>query len=228
MKIKNMKTHLLIAMLISVFSVATGQNPNRVISGQVSTLNDLPVANFLIEAKKSGAAVKTDSTGMFSIIVNPKDVLLFKGKVFRNEKVRINKNTPDSIQVKVDFIVTPRNKELAVGYGYVSEDNLINAVSQLERQEVDFCSYNDMFELIRGRFAGVQIRGNDIIIRGISSINLSSSALLVVDGNVVSSIAYMSPCDVTSINVIKDSGASIYGSRGANGVVVIETRKGND
>ena len=217
---------ILLAMFFT-FS-AYSQAQTRVIYGDVSTLNDLPVANFEIEAKKSGANAMTDSVGQFSIVTHPRDVLLFKGKVFRNERVRIKEKTPDSISVHVDFIKSERNKELAIGYGYIDKDKLLNAVSSFDRSQADFCNYNNIFELIKGRFAGVQVRGNEIIIRGPNSINLSNSALLVVDGNVVRSISHIAPCDVQNIDVIKDSASSIYGSRGSNGVVVIETRRGSD
>ena len=84
---------------------------------------------------------------------------------------------------------------------------------------------------IRGRFAGVQVQSNgDIIIRGINSINLSSGALIIVDGVPVdnSYLETIPPVTVRSINVLKDSSSSIYGARGANGVIVIETKRGDD
>ena len=95
---------------------------------------------------------------------------------------------------------------------------------------MDFSQYRDIYELIQGRFAGVQIIGSDIVIRGINSINSSSAALIVVDGITVDAATLRSipPIQVKSINVIKDGSAAIYGSRGANGVVIIETRRGDD
>jgi len=87
-----------------------------------------------------------------------------------------------------------------------------------------------MYELIRGRFAGVQIVSGEIIIRGVNSINSSSAALIVLDGVPVSSSVLNSipPVQVKSINILKDGSAAIYGSRGSNGVVLIETKKGGD
>ncbi len=217
-------------MFFSVL-IAEAQTQNkRVINGRVSTLNDLPVANFKVEAKKSEITVLTDSTGTFSIVTDPKDVLLFKSEVFRNQRVRVGKNVTDSVLVNLDYIPTPKNKQRAIGYGYVSEDDLVTAVSHLNSNNVDFCQYSDMFELIRGRFPNVEIKGSrtdpEVIIRGSNSIMASNEALYVVDGSVTSSINHITPCDVKSIDVLKDSGAAIYGSRGANGVVLIETRKG--
>lgn len=223
-----MKTYFTILITIIFALSAYSQAQTKVINGKVSTLNGLPVANFEVEAKKSGANAMTDSLGHFKIVTEQKDVLLFKGKVFRNKRVRIKEKTTDSVFVHVDFIKTEKNRERAIGYGYVDKDDLVNAVSSFDRKQTNFCNYDDIFELIKGRFAGVQINGNKIIIRGHNSINLSNSALLVVDGSVVQSIGHINPCDVRNIDVIKDAASSIYGSRGANGVVVIETRRGDD
>ena len=223
-------------MFINIFLlfafVFTLNGQTRVIEGKVITLQDLPVANFEIHAKKSGAAIQTDSLGRFSIATKPKDVLLFKGKVFKNKRVRINDEIKDSLIVQVEFIPTPENEKRAIGYGYVSKDDLLNSVSHMDRRNADFCNYANIYELIRGRFPGVQVKGSganaQVIIRGQNSLHLSSDALYVVDGVTVSSIFQISPCDVKSIDVIKDGGSSIYGSRGANGVVIIETLKGTD
>lgn len=221
------------SIIITVLILFTGlilNGQNRVIEGKVTTLKDLPVANFEVRAKKSGAAIITDSLGRFSIVTEPKDVLLFKGKVFRNERLRINDKITDSVHVEVEFIPGPENNKRAIGYGYVSEEDLLNSVSHLNQDNVDFCNYSNIYELIRGRFPGVQVRGSganaEVIIRGQSSINLSSDALYVVDGITVRSIHHITPCNVKSIDVIKDGASSIYGSRGANGVVIIETLKG--
>ncbi len=224
---KTIILNIIALFLIGGFSL---NSQNRIVEGQVTTLDNLPVANFEVRAKKSGAAITTDSLGKFSIVTKEKDVLLLKGKVFRNERVRINDKIKDSVFVQVQFIPTPENQQRAIGYGYVSEDNLVNSISHMNSKKDDFCSYSDIYELIRGRLPGVEVRGSssnaEVVIRGTSSISLSSEALYVVDGVTVQSISHISPCHVESIDVIKDAGSSIYGSRGANGVVIIETKKG--
>ncbi|WP_291862454.1 TonB-dependent receptor plug domain-containing protein [Marinilabilia sp.] len=227
-----MKTILVTILVLVMMSGISMNAQTRIVEGQVTTLDNLPVANFEIRAKKSGAGINTDSVGKFSIVTMEKDVLLFKGKVFRNERVRINDKVKDSLFVMVEFIPTPENKKLAVGYGYVSESDLINSVSHMDSKDDDFCNYSDIFELIRGRFAGVEVRGRgadaEVVIRGTNSINLSSCALYVLDGVTVRSIGHINPCQVASIDVVKDAGSSIYGSRGSNGVVIIETKKGTE
>jgi TonB-dependent SusC/RagA subfamily outer membrane receptor len=87
-------------------------------------------------------------------------------------------------------------------------------------------SYRTIYDMMRGRIAGVTVQqDNTIIIRGINSIRNNSEPLFVVDGNVVNSIDFIVPNEVLSINVLKDAEESIYGSRGASGVIVIKLKK---
>jgi TonB-dependent SusC/RagA subfamily outer membrane receptor len=90
--------------------------------------------------------------------------------------------------------------------------------------------YTDIYDLLRGKFAGVTVSGNEIIIRGVKTFQgvEGNSALLVVDGIIVNQhdFALISPLDIQSVDVLKDGSSSIYGSRGANGVVIVETKKG--
>lgn len=87
-----------------------------------------------------------------------------------------------------------------------------------------------MYELIRGRFPGVDVQNGAIVMRGSKTFQGSDEALIVLDGVIADSdiLRTLSPIDVKSINVIKDGSAAVYGSRGANGVVIIETKKGGD
>lgn len=221
--------HFIIAILMLLYGFALiGQN--RVVNGYVTTLGNLHVANLKVSARNAGSAVSTDSTGFFFIVTNERDVLEFSSDVFKKRRVRINNRLPDTLMVAIEFVDSPENRQIAVGYGYMNEKDIINSISQMDRKRNDFCQYSNVFDLIRGRFPGVQVVGGgrepEVIIRGISSINLSSCALYVLDGVVVNAIGHISPCQISSISVLKDSSASMYGSRGANGVVVIETIKG--
>ncbi|RLD65780.1 MAG: TonB-dependent receptor, partial [Bacteroidetes bacterium] len=118
------------------------------------------------------------------------------------------------------------NREIAVGYGYISEKDLSFGVSHMENKNDRFCSYSSIFDLISGQLSGVTVVGRDVYVRGgTNSFSLSTTALYVVDDQTTSSIAWIQPCQVKSINVLKDGNAAIYGSRGGNGVILIETLK---
>jgi TonB-dependent SusC/RagA subfamily outer membrane receptor len=117
---------------------------------------------------------------------------------------------------------------LDLGYGTVSARNNTYAVSKLNMENIE--AYTDLRTYIQGRVPGVSFMGNQLIIRGINSINSKIEALIVVDGTPFPSFesanTSINPRDVESISVLKDASAAIYGSRGANGVVLITTKTG--
>ena len=89
-----------------------------------------------------------------------------------------------------------------------------------------YCDYQNVYDIFRGRFAGVTVRGSDIVIRGVGSVNAEIGALVILDGVPVSGdLSFLSPCDIARISIVKDGSAAFYGARGANGVVLIERRK---
>lgn len=194
---------------------------NRVVHGTLSTFNTYPVGNVEVVAKKAGSKVQSDVQGRFDIVCEDKDVIKIKSRVFNPVTLRIGPET-DSITINLVFIDNEKNRNYAVGYGYIGEEELTYAVSNLQQKNNDFCSYTSIFELITGRFAGVTVGNKAVYIRGMNSINSGSEALYVVDGVITPSIDWISPCTVSSIDVMKDGAAAIYGSRGANGVVLIE------
>jgi TonB-dependent SusC/RagA subfamily outer membrane receptor len=88
--------------------------------------------------------------------------------------------------------------------------------------------YQDIYDMIRGRVAGVEVSGRSIRIRGTNSLNVSTEPLFVVDGVIVREIDDIAPETVKSIEVLKGPDASVYGVRGSNGVIVITRKKGMD
>jgi TonB-dependent SusC/RagA subfamily outer membrane receptor len=216
---------VLAAVCISIFATAQ----DRVIHGVVTTFDSIPLIDAEIQVRSTKQTVLTDSLGQFSVAVNSNDRLKVSANGFYNQRVRLE----DKIKlVAVNLKLKPgeKNREYAIGYGHVSDKNKLNALANLNSDDMDFSQYSDLYEVIKGRFSGVQIMNGEIIIRGINSINSSSAALIIVDGIPVdgSMLGSIPPVQVKSINVIKDGSSAIYGSRGANGVVLIETKRGND
>jgi len=224
----------IIIILIGLSFTFSLSAQHRVVYGTVNVFGDMTLKNITVSAKKAGTETRTDSLGNFAIVCNQKDVLQFKAKTFCTIKRKVRPST-DTVNVQMHFIEGPENVELAIGYGYISKEKATFAQSMLNNEREDFCSYSNIFDLINGRCPGIVVNNTssfpgseqEIIIRGKSSINLSSCALYVVDGVVVSQIGDISPCDVKSINFLKDASASIFGSRGGNGVVLIETKGTN-
>lgn len=198
----------------------------RVVRGALTAFNRYPVANVKVSSKKAKSTVTTDSLGMFSIVCNEKDVIKISSKVFRTVSRKIHQDT-DSLFINLIFIDTEANREIATGYGYISQTDLTFAVSHLQQENSDFCNYSSVYDLLQGRFPGVTVSDNIVYVRGgTNSLNLSSEALYVIDGTVSGTIAWLNPCDIISVDVLKDGATAIYGARGANGVVVFETKNG--
>ncbi|MBQ0043874.1 MAG: TonB-dependent receptor plug domain-containing protein [Bacteroidales bacterium] len=123
-----------------------------------------------------------------------------------------------------------RNRVAGIGYQDVDTAKDAGSISRVKVKEEEISSYNSIFDYLRGRVAGVQI-GNSgpggtpsVTIRGEGSFNSNTQPLFVVDGAVVSDISGLNPYDIYSVDVIKDASTAIYGSRGANGVIVFKTK----
>lgn len=115
-----------------------------------------------------------------------------------------------------------------VNLGYVQEDkdNSTTSVGTIKVKQGS--GYSNIYEYLKGRVAGVEVNGTSITIRGIRSINYSNEPLILVDGQQVGDISWLSPEEVERVDVLKDaSSTAMYGSRGANGVILITTRKTN-
>lgn len=225
----NTKAFKLLFLFTFMLSALFAEAQEKVIHGLVTTFDSIPLSEAEVRIRSTKQTVLTDSLGQFSAIVNPKDQLRVKAQGFFNQKVKLEEKTKFAA-INLKLKPGEKNREYAIGYGHVTDRDKLNALASLNNKDVDFSQYSNMYDLIKGRFAGVQVANGQIIIRGVNSINSSTAALIVVDGVPVdgSVLNSLPPVQVRSINVIKDGSAAIYGSRGANGVVVIETKKGND
>ncbi len=115
-----------------------------------------------------------------------------------------------------------RDEEINIGYGTVKTSHNTYAVSQVKINEREALSYSSMTEYLVGRVPGLQVTPDGkILIRGISSINSSTEPLIIVDGIAVPDINVYRPNEVEKVEVLKDASSSIYGMRGANGVILI-------
>lgn len=226
----NKKVNIILIGLATLFFASVTNAQDKIIHGVVTTFDSIPLVDAEIKNRSTKQTVTTDSLGRFTIPGTSGDKLKIKARGFFNEKAKLEEKTR---YVAVNMKLKPgqTNKEYAIGYAKVSDRDKLNALASMSNDDdVDFSQYSNIYDLIKGRFAGVQVRNGEIIIRGINSINSSSAALIVVDGVPVDGSALNSipPIQVKSINIIKDGSAAIYGSRGANGVVIIETRRGGD
>ena len=213
-----------ILFLITIISMSAGLfAQNRVVYGRLTVFNRYPVKNVEVKARKAKTSVRTDSLGRFSIVCYDRDVIQIKTKPFRPVSKKVGPKT-DTLVLNLYFIDSKENRKRAVGYGFISKKDLLYAVDHLQQENNDFCNYANIYELLRGRFPGVTVSNGKIYVRGNTNFVGQTQAVIFVNGVETSSIDWLSPCDVVSIDILKDSNAAIYGTRGANGVVLIQTK----
>lgn len=232
MKTLNIQNTLLFLIVMIFSSFAFGQEKTLV--GKITTFDSIPLMGVNILVKSTGQKIQSDSLGRFLLLCNPEDKIEISADGFYTQKMKIEKEIR-MIFVNLKLKKGDKNLDMAgnyvnVGYGKVDAKNLLSSVASVKENDIDFTIYTNMFDLIQGQFAGVTVEGNKIVVRGSKTYygSESDAALLVVDGMIVSEsdFASVSPLDVQSVDVIKDGASSVYGSRGANGVVIVETKKG--
>jgi TonB-dependent starch-binding outer membrane protein SusC len=203
------------------------------VSGNVKddTGGNLPGVNVLVKGTTGGTT--TDSDGNFRISAKSSDVLVFSFIGYQSREVAIG--TQSTINVTLETDITSLDEIVVVGYGVQKKSDLTGSVSVANPTEMKKQASNDVAQMMQGRMAGVSVTSDgqpgaspNVKIRGVSSFNLTTEPLYVVDGFALNAgIRDINPNDIESIQVLKDATAgAIYGNRGANGVVIITTKKG--
>jgi TonB-dependent SusC/RagA subfamily outer membrane receptor len=212
-------------------SVGQEKSQKITITGVVADINQKPVygATIIVDGIKSNKI--TDKKGKYKINVSA-----------NTQKIGILTNPPAKIEELIsgrsviNFTLdtsavknitgqrgTYGEDEVNIGYGTEKRKNLTTSVSKIDAKRDRYASYNSIYELLRGEIPGVEVDGKSIRIRAAASQMASNEPLFVVDGVPVNSIDDIAPQIVRSIEVLKGSAASIYGSRGSNGVLLIST-----
>ena len=201
----------------------------RIIHGKVTTFENIALIGAKIKVKSTKQVVMTDTLGLFSVSCHPKDRLKVSAHGFLTQNVKVEEINK-IVLVNLSLKSNPKSRDVAVGYGHVKESDNLMPVSSLHKMDLDFSQFLDIYELINGRFAGVRIVNGEIIVQGSHTLMGSDAALLVVDGMVVdeSTFASVPTADIARIDILKGPAATVYGARGANGVVMVETKRGAD
>lgn len=200
--------------------------------GQVSDKNGvtLPGVNVVIKGKDVGTI--TDINGNFSIVVEEGELLVFSFIGFFPQEVKVNAKVAINIILEEEAIGL--NEVVVVGYGTMRKSSVVGAVSQISSEAIENKPVRNVSQALQGAAANLIIQdnnsepgaGTNITIRGISTMN-NNSPLVVIDGIIGGDLDLINPSDIESISVLKDAGsAAIYGSRSANGVILITTKKG--
>ncbi|MBT3385957.1 MAG: TonB-dependent receptor plug domain-containing protein [Prolixibacteraceae bacterium] len=223
------KIFYLIIFAVFILSSSVLNAQDRVLHGMVTTFDNIPLIGAEIKVNSTKQIFLTDTLGNFSAVCNSIDKLKIDAKGFYSQKAKIESNIK-FVAINLKLKSKKNERFYSVGYGYVNEKEKLSAIDGLTNEDIDFNRYNNIAELISGNFSGVQIQNGEIVIRGAASLISSNAALIVVDGVISEQdiLNTLHPLDIKSINIIKDGSAAIYGSRGANGVVLIETMKGGE
>lgn len=233
-----MKTRLFLLLVLSFIAFgsiyAQKKNKKTIVSGYVTDGIQMPVAGavVMVNGEKSGRL--TNGKGYYKIKIKP-DVTKIGIFTYTNGVREEPVNGRETINFVFEGSVPDQNAAKAaqdgeetvnIGYGSVKKRDVTGSVGGIDGTKSRYAAYSNIYDMLRGEVAGVQVVGTSIKIQNASSLTLSTEPLFVVDGNIVSSISDISPSTVKRVQVLKGSSASIYGSRGANGVILISTLTG--
>ncbi|WP_066210341.1 SusC/RagA family TonB-linked outer membrane protein [Flammeovirga sp. MY04] len=221
-------------LLLPLFLITAFSNA-QTISGIVTDTQGVTMPGVNILINNSTIGTTTDFDGKYSITVNSsEDVLVFRYLGMVTQEIKVGSQT--KINVTMDEDMQTLSELIVVGYGTQDKKAVTGSVSVVGAEEMESRPNSQMGALIQGKVAGVQVQassgkpsqGISMRIRGTNSINASSEPLYVIDGVPTTDTRSLSPSDIESVSVLKDaSAAAIYGAQGANGVVLITTKKGS-
>lgn len=206
----------------------------RTITGKVTSEDEeggLPGVNVLIRGTTQGTV--TDTEGNYNIEVPDEEiVLVFSFVGYQQQEIAVGTRTVVNVVMAPD--VTALSELVVVGYGTQKKSDLTGSIGSLSGVGLDKLQVADPSQLLMGRVTGVRVESvggspgapSNIVVRGVSSLT-TSNPLFVIDGMFTDNMDFLNPSDIKSIQVLKDaSAAAIYGSRAANGVIIITTNDG--
>lgn len=240
-------------LIFLLFSSALAQAQQATITGVVKDPKGEPMAGVSIAVKGTNNGTTTDGTGQFTLTALPEDKLVFSFIGYKSQEITVGNQTAISISMEED--VEALSELVVIGYGSVKKTDVTTSISSVSQKDLKTLPVAGVDQAIQGRLSGVTVTTNggqpgggvSVRVRGITSVN-GNEPLYVIDGvpfqNPVTSLetnflgggsgqtsqsvlATLNPADIETIDVLKDASAqAIYGSRAANGVVLITTKQG--
>ncbi|RUT79026.1 TonB-dependent receptor plug domain-containing protein [Ancylomarina longa] len=213
--------------ILMIFFLGSNYAQSLSIYHQITTFDSIPVRNATIEIIGTSQIYKSDSLGFFKLPNEFSGKIKISAKGFISRKEKIN-----SMSKSLKFNLISKNgkraNQLAVDSGHISDKEKFYAAVKYAKENPDYSSYANVLDIIKGRFPGVTVEGDRVIIRGKSSIFGATGALIEVDGIVMNKdiVNTLQPGEIKSIRILKGNQLTLYGGRGANGVVAIKTKKG--
>ncbi len=229
-----MGNKLLIFYFLLILSQIQLVAQDRVVTGKVTAKEDgqgLPGVNVLVQGTARG--VTTDAEGNYKISLEAGDkALSFSFIGYKSQLVEVGNQS--NVSVVLESEATNLQEVVVVGYGVQKKSDITGATANIKGEELSKQPVLTATQALQGKVAGVQIitsgqpgASPQIRLRGVSTALSGTTALFVVDGVLTDDISNVNTADIVDMNILKDaSAAAIYGSRGANGVIIITTRSG--
>ncbi len=226
---------ILLLVLVSIISGASLFSQQLTITGKVTSADDqMPLPGVTVVVKGTTVGTITDFDGFYNIQVAKGSILVYSFLGMKPQEVLIDAQT--SINISLDTDSEGLEEIVVIGYGTMKKSDLTGAVASVKSEELQRTPASGIDQALQGKVAGVTVNSNSgqpgeaavVRIRGIGTVH-GSAPIYVVDGMIVSDISFLSPNDIKSTEILKDASATaIYGSRGANGVILITTKKGGN
>lgn len=234
-RILNILLILMLLLFLPIIKVKAQQDAPITISGVVADNENVPLPGVTIRIKNTPHGTITDLSGNYSLQVEGKNaVLQFSFIGFVNQEITVGESRIINITMKEELLNL--EEVVVIGYGVQKKSHLTGSVSQLKNDNLVEIPVPSLDLALQGKISGVTIQNTtseagvapQIRVRGMGSISASNEPLVVVDGfPVAGGLAHVQMADVESVEVLKDAAsAAIYGSRGANGVIIVTTRGG--
>ena len=231
---KVLKKQLMLTVTLLCYSlIGWAQSQFGNLSGTVTDESGMPLVGVSVVIKGTNKGVATDFDGKYSLTDVPKGaVLQFSSVGYQTTDVKANNS---QLNIKLAEATQNLDEVVVVGYGTQKKGDVTTAITSVKTKDLEQRPVISAAQAIQGRAAGIQVvqpngapgAGLAVRIRGNTSISASNDPLYVVDGIPVQDISSIAPNDIESMQVLKDaSSAAIYGSRAANGVVLITTKQG--
>ena len=231
---KVLKKQLMLTVTLLCYSlIGWAQSQFGNLSGTVTDESGMPLVGVSVVIKGTNKGVATDFDGKYSLTDVPKGaVLQFSSVGYQTTDVKANNS---QLNIKLAEVTQNLDEVVVVGYGTQKKGDVTTAITSVKTKDLEQRPVISAAQAIQGRAAGIQVvqpngapgAGLAVRIRGNTSISASNDPLYVVDGIPVQDISSIAPTDIESMQVLKDaSSAAIYGSRAANGVVLITTKQG--
>ena len=212
----------------------SGQNNSGIVSGSVFNSGQEPLVGVSVFVKGTNIGTMTDADGRFSVKAEDGQSLEFRYIGYDTKLVTVNGKTM-SVTMSENQVIL--DDVVVIGYGTQKKSDLTGSLSSVKGEDIVKTGDTNITQSLQGKAPGVYVTSNSgtpgagatIRIRGYGSISTDLTPLYVVDGQPMeeSSVNTINPIDIENIEVLKDASATaIYGSRGANGVILITTKKG--